>query len=225
MTKPRGSAAVGGSRMDGRTMRAQRTRESIVDAHFALMMEGNLRPTAAQIAERAGVSTRAVWSHFPDLETLFAATGEKTLAVQYAGHEYVPAGLPLGDRVQLFCQQRAQMLESIAGASRAAQSRLPFSAQLRQNRARHNDRLRTDLGLTFAPEIAVAGSSADELVTALVVACSWPAWMGSRDDLGLSVAEATGVMEKVVDCLLRDLVASTVEPAGERTRSFIQSRR
>lgn len=193
-------------RTDGRTLRSQRTRQAIVDAHTTLILEGNLKPTAAEVAERAGVSTRAVFSHFPDLEQLFAATGEQTLAIQYKEYRPVPADLPIDQRVELFCEQRARMLESIAGASRAAQARLPFSTQLQQNRARHNARLRTDLGLTFAPEIAQAGEDADVLVTALLVACTWPAWMGSRDDLSLTVVEATAVMVRTVHALLRDTI-------------------
>ncbi|WP_198392243.1 TetR/AcrR family transcriptional regulator [Brevibacterium yomogidense] len=190
------------SRIDGRTLRSQRTRQAIVDANMDLMLEGNLRPTAVEIARRAGISTRALFTHFPDLENLFAATGEQTLAIQYAEYEPVPADLPLDERVERFCQQRAQMLESIAGASRAAQARLPFSPQLRQNRARHNARLRTDLGLTFAPEIAEASEDADLLVTALLVACTWPTWMGSRDDLALTVREATAIMIRTTHALL-----------------------
>lgn len=191
---------------DGRTLRAQRTRQAIVNANMDLMLEGNLKPTAVEVASRAGVSTRAVFTHFPDLEQLFAATGQQTLAVQYANYRPVPADLPLEQRIELFCAQRARMLESIAGASRAAQARLPFSSQLRQNRARHNARLRTDLGLTFAPEIAKAGEEADLLVTALVVACTWPAWMGSRDDLSLTVDEATAVMVRTVHSLLMETI-------------------
>ncbi|SNT58488.1 transcriptional regulator, TetR family [Actinomadura meyerae] len=201
----REAASSGKPAADGRTLRAQRTRTSIVDANMALMMEGNLRPTAAQVAERAGVSLRTLWSHFPDLESLFAATGEKTLQVQYAHYAVIPADRPLEERVNDFCRQRAAMLESIAGASRAAQVRLPFSAQLRRNRRRHNERLRTDIGLTFAPEIALAGAEADELVSALMVACTWPTWMGGRDDLGLSVAEATQVMIRMVMVILKDV--------------------
>ncbi|RAY15613.1 TetR/AcrR family transcriptional regulator [Actinomadura craniellae] len=199
---------------DGRTLRAQRTRASIVDANMALMMEGTLRPTAAQVAKRAGVSLRTLWSHFPDLESLFAATGEKTLEVQYAHHYVIPADRPLEDRVRDFCHQRARMLESIAGASRAAQLRLPFSEQLRRNRRRHNERLRTDIGQTFAPEIALAGADADELVSALLVTCTWPTWMGSRDDLGLSVDEATRVMQRTVMAILGGVPGKGSVPSG-----------
>lgn len=179
-------------------MRAERTRRAVIDAHVALLLEGDLRPTASRIAERAGVSVRALWSHFRDLEELFAAAGEKTLEVQYAGVTPIPPELPLAERVERFCRRRARMLEVIAGASRAAQLRLPFSPQLRANRARHNERLRAELEEVFAGEVA----GDPDLVTALLVTTAWPAWMGSRDDLGLSVGEATEVMRRAVSALL-----------------------
>ena len=40
---------------DGRTVRAERTREALVGALLALLNEGHVRPTASEIAERADV--------------------------------------------------------------------------------------------------------------------------------------------------------------------------
>lgn len=187
---------------DGRTLRAARTRAAIIDAHNALMLDGDLQPTAARIAERAGVSLGSLWSHFKDLEALFAAAGEKTLAIQYAGYRPIPADQPLHERVAQFCRQRVAMLESIAGASRAAQIRLPFSRQLRDNRARHNARLRAEIEQLFHREIAAAGTRGPDLVHALLVASTWPAWTGSRDDLGLGVRDAAAVLHHTVLAVL-----------------------
>lgn len=183
---------------DGRTRRAERTREAIIDAHMALMLDGDLQPTARRVAERAGVSLRTLWGHFKDLEALFAAAGQKTLRIQYADFHPIPPDQPLADRIDQFCRQRAHMLEVIAGASRAAQIRLPFSKQLRVNRAHHNERLRVEIAELFTAEVA----GDDDLLTALVVATTWPAWMGSRDDLGLSVEQSTTVMHRTVTALL-----------------------
>jgi AcrR family transcriptional regulator len=185
-------------KVDGRTLRSENTRAAIVNAHMALMLEGDLQPTAARVAERAGVSVRTLWGHFKDLEALFAAAGQKTLQIQYAEYKPIPADQPLTDRIDQFCRQRVRMLEVIAGASRAAQIRIPFSLQLRRNRARHNERLRAEIETLFAEEIA--GDPC--LVTALLAATTWPAWMGSRDDLGLSVEDAAAVMHRTVTALL-----------------------
>jgi AcrR family transcriptional regulator len=66
--------------VDGRTARGQRTRSSVVDALLALQEEGDLSPTAQQVAARAGVALRTVFGHFSDMETLWAEAGQRELA-------------------------------------------------------------------------------------------------------------------------------------------------
>ena len=66
---------------DGRAARSVRTRRAIVDAMRALHHEGDLRPTAPRVAERAGVSVRTVWQHFDDLETLLFEAGRRDLEI------------------------------------------------------------------------------------------------------------------------------------------------
>ena len=58
--------------MDGRTARAARNRQAVLDAVLALTEEGDLQPTARAVAERAGVATRSVFHHFTDLESMYA---------------------------------------------------------------------------------------------------------------------------------------------------------
>ena len=45
--------------VDGRLGRGTRARTAVVDALLDLIEEGDLRPTAPRIAERAGVSLRS----------------------------------------------------------------------------------------------------------------------------------------------------------------------
>ncbi len=78
---------------DGRVLRSERSRESIVEALFELIGEGVLRPTAQQVAERAGVGLRTVFRHFSDMDTLFAELNEKLIAeVKPLVQETPPAG-------------------------------------------------------------------------------------------------------------------------------------
>src|SRR5208282_909869 len=60
------------ARLDGRLARSARTRHAVVDALLDLLGEGDLRPTAARIADRAGVSLRLVFHHFDDLEAIYS---------------------------------------------------------------------------------------------------------------------------------------------------------
>jgi len=60
----------GSAQPDGRRQRSQRSREKILRAMWELMLEGDMDPGAAAIAEHAGVGLRSVFRHFEDLDTL-----------------------------------------------------------------------------------------------------------------------------------------------------------
>lgn len=192
-----------GPPLDGRTLRAERTRRAIVDAHMDLMCEGDLRPTGERIARRAGVSLRALWSNFSDLESLFAASGRRTWEMRNEVFEPVPVGLALPERIDAFCRQRVRILELIAPASRAAQIRIPFSSELKHSRAVHNDAVREEIEALFTGELADFGADRDEVVLALLNATTWPAWMSLRDDLGYDEAVGLRVMRRTVTALLQ----------------------
>jgi len=55
---------------DGRRQRSQRSREKILRAYWELMLAGDMSPSAASIAEYAGVGLRSVFRHFEDLDTI-----------------------------------------------------------------------------------------------------------------------------------------------------------
>ncbi|MGW4462797.1 TetR/AcrR family transcriptional regulator [Micromonospora sp. NPDC004704] len=192
------------ARVDGRTARAERTRAAIVEAHLALISEGDLRPTGERIADRAGVSLRTLWTNFKDMETLFEASGERLLQEQDAAYRRISPDLPLAKRVDAYCRQRARLLQLITPSARAAQMREPVSAQLHLNRLKHIDRVRDEVHDLFAAELDRAGAGRDELVNALVAASMWPAWSMLRDGLGLGVDKARAVMTRTVRALLTE---------------------
>src|SRR6266478_6287837 len=74
------SAAAPG-RVDGRRLRSERTRKSIIDAFVLLLRENpHHMPTAVQIAGRAGYSVRSIFQRFPDLNALRVAATDYSLA-------------------------------------------------------------------------------------------------------------------------------------------------
>ncbi|MET7418497.1 TetR/AcrR family transcriptional regulator [Dactylosporangium sp. NPDC005555] len=195
-------AVVGQRRVDGRTLRAERTRRAIVDAHLALLEEGDLKPTAERIAERAGVSLRALWTNFKDMERLFAAAGARLMERQAAEHRPVPQDLPLPERIEAYCEQRARLLELIAPAARAARLREPFSAALRHNRTWYVTNAREELEKLFAGELDGTGAAREDTLHALTVATTFASWSMLRDELHLDVPAATGVLRRAVTALL-----------------------
>ncbi|WP_306204265.1 TetR/AcrR family transcriptional regulator [Actinoplanes sp. RD1] len=185
-------------RIDGRTARSERTRAAIVEAHVALIRSGDLRPTADRIAKQAGVSLRALWSHFADMEALFAASGQLILEQRDAAHEPVPAGLPLPERIAAYCRQRARLLEAIAPAAKASSLKEPFSEALQSYRRNHVQRVRDEIADLFKPELG----GDKHLLDALTAASMWPTWGTMRDAMGLSPAEAEAALTRTITALL-----------------------
>jgi AcrR family transcriptional regulator len=175
--------------LDGRLARSERTRLAIVDAMRALHNEGDLRPTAPRVADRAGVSVRTVWQHFEDLETLLVAAGQRDLDIARSFVQPIDPALPLVDRVRLLVEQRALMFEAMAPPWRAARLQEPFSAQIRTNRDTLMDLARRQLAEIFAAELAAAAEPIP-LLDALLAASSWAAWESLRSDLRLDVTRA-----------------------------------
>lgn len=192
-------------RVDGRTARAERTRAAIVEAHLALISEGDLRPTGERISERASISLRTLWTNFKDMETLFEASGAEVLRQQDAAFRPISPTLALAKRVDGYCRQRARLLQLIAPSARAAQMRESVSEQLRRNRLKHIARVRDEVEQLFAAELSRAGAGRGQLVDAIVAASMWPAWSMLRDGLGLGVDPARAVMTRTVGALLDEV--------------------
>lgn len=55
---------------DGRTLRRTRNRQSVIIALLDIVREGELDPSVADIADRAGVSHRSVFRYFDDINDL-----------------------------------------------------------------------------------------------------------------------------------------------------------
>jgi len=186
------------TRVDGRTARSERTRNAIIDAHLRLIGEGDMRPTADRVAKLAGVSLRALWSHFADMEALMAASGQRVLEQRDASYHPIPADLPLDERIEAFCLQRARLLEELAPAARASALKEPFSTGLRHYRKVHVSRVRDELTATFPDEIG----GDEDLLNALTAASLWPTWASWRDAMELPVDSARAALTRVVTAML-----------------------
>ncbi|WP_162891372.1 TetR/AcrR family transcriptional regulator [Aeromicrobium sp. A1-2] len=188
---------------DGRIARGERTRESIVAAHTALLREGVLKPTGKVIADRAGISLRTLWLNFKDLEALLVETTGYWLALDEELRTKIDSGQSQARRIKAYCRMRASRLENIAPAARSARLGEPFSEALRASRRQHVDRVVADVEAVFATELSAAGDRRDFLRAALVVTSSWPTWAMVRDDLGLSAVDAEDFMRKSIGVLLQ----------------------
>jgi AcrR family transcriptional regulator len=190
---------------DGRTARSERTRAAVVEALLGLIDEGDLRPTAARIAERAGVSLRSVFQHFEDLELLYANAADRQLQRVIALTKLVSREGPLAGRIATFTEQRARLLEAISPVRRSALLSEPFSPAIakRLRWARRRGRLEVERVFRIELERRPAAERR-ELTEALTAASSWSAWEALRAHQGLTPAQARKVMARTLRALLHE---------------------
>jgi TetR/AcrR family transcriptional regulator of autoinduction and epiphytic fitness len=190
---------------DGRTVRAERTREAVVVALLALLDEGELTPTAERVAERAGVSERSIFQHFGDREALFEAAAVLQYERIMPTLRPVDPALPLDKRLDAFVAQRARLLEQVKGVRRAALLLEHESETIAGwlNAARRAKALEVDK--VFATELAaMPDPSRPALRAALVTACAWPAWESYRIHQRLGFDRARAAMRVAMAALLRE---------------------
>jgi TetR/AcrR family transcriptional regulator, regulator of autoinduction and epiphytic fitness len=195
-------AAAKGQR-DGRTVRAERTRQALVDALLALLYEGQVQPTAERISARAGVSERSLFQHFADREALYQAVAVQQYERIVPTLDPIDVSLPLEERIDAFVAQRGRLLETVTPVRRAALLLEPESEVVsswlqstRRQKAREVERV-------FRPELeAIDQKERGVLVAALVAASAWTAWEGLRAHQGLSEDRARRAMRATLAALL-----------------------
>jgi AcrR family transcriptional regulator len=188
---------------DGRSARSQRTREAVVDALLALIREGDLRPTARQIAERATISLRSVYVHFDDLEDLFFAAAQRQMAIVATMITPIAPDLPLAERIDRVCTLRGRIFEEVGPIWRAAQVQAPFSPTLSGLVARVRTNSREGLAELFSTELATLPPTARARhLGALDAALSRETWDLLRSSHAMSFAEACKTMVESATALL-----------------------
>jgi TetR/AcrR family transcriptional regulator of autoinduction and epiphytic fitness len=203
---------VADTREDGRTARSRRTRAAVVDALLALQEEGNVAPTAAQVAARAGVALRTVFGHFSDMETLWAEAGARELQALSALADDVPPDLPRPERIARFAASRARVLERLLPVMRAARLREPSSPALAANRVLFIRAGDEEVRRVFAAELADRDdATAARLLDAVFVVAGGPTWEVLRHDRALTVEAAEQCVRSGLTALL-DPAAYSEEP-------------
>jgi TetR/AcrR family transcriptional regulator of autoinduction and epiphytic fitness len=181
------------TKVDGRTERANRTKGRIVAATVELIESGDSAPTSRRIAERAGVSERTIFQHFPDLETLHAAIAGHHIAAVAREHRLVSHALPLPARVREFARQRGRILEGMTALRRVALRYEAGSPALQQSRLRWTALAKSELIRTFGSELASAGDPKATLSAAQAVT-GWAYWDELRTAEGLHPNAASRTM-------------------------------
>lgn len=186
--------------VDGRRLRRQQNRETVIDALIQLFEAGVYQPSAQEIAEQAGVSPRSLFRYFDDLDDLSQAAILRLVegARQFTDVEIDPS-LPLAERITRLVAARVQLFETTAAASRAARitahRRPPVATQLRESR----EFLRMQIATVFAHELR---GSRDHLLPAIDALCSFETYELLRTTHRLPQKRAAAAIRNAVSTLL-----------------------
>lgn len=191
------------ARVDGRLARSERSRRAVVTALLDLFEEGVLRPTAAQIAQRAGVSLRSVFQHFESLETLYTAAGDLQMERLAPLLVPIPTGGNFAARLTMLVTRRSRVLEAVSPVRRASLRVEPFSNEVGTRLETARRKGRVEVERVFAPELAeLAPAERRDVAAALGAAASWSTWEHLRRHQGLSIERSRRVMARSIALLL-----------------------
>ena len=184
---------------DGRSARGQRTHDAVVAALIGLLEEDDLQPSIEAIAERAGVSTRSIFSHFGDRESLLeAVAARRAESIRGAWGELPSPDAPLAERLDAFVAQRARIYELIGSVRRAALLTEPSSPVAAERVGSFRALKRRDALRMFATE--VAGNPAR--AAALGAVASFSTWDELRRHQQLGVEDAAAALHAALAALL-----------------------
>jgi TetR/AcrR family transcriptional regulator of autoinduction and epiphytic fitness len=181
--------------VDGRVRRGELNRQAIIDATLELVGEKGSFPTVQAIAERAGVSKRSVFHHFPDTDALLTETAERQAHRHWHILERPLEGSSLGDRISRLAADRAELFEAIGDVRRVAVLHEPQSDVLATKLGESRQALKRHLTRSLAPEI---DRLPREVLDALEAVTSWETWEVLRRLQGLSPGEARRAVESVL---------------------------
>lgn len=202
----RSSGASGGPAVetDGRRLRRSRNRDAAVDALLSLYRDGRLDPSAAEIAERAGLSPRSLFRYFDDVDDLVRSAVDRQLQIVVPVLERtVDRSQPLTRRIDDFVDHRLALMDTIGKVGRVARLKAPFHEAIASNLAVKRTYLRRHLELTFEKELAtMEPAERRSTLAALDVATSYEALELMADDQGLTRDETRAALVLAVTRLL-----------------------
>ena len=192
-------------RLDGRRLRSERTRQLIIEAYLALLLEHRRMPTSAEIAVRAGYSVRSIFERFSDLDTLSLAAADYAIVL---GQAEAVARDTEGDRatrIRSHVLTRAEACEKWLPLWRMLTAK-PVEEQVTDLRARVLAVRQANLErveLMYQPELATVDPPAHKaLVMALVTLTSFESWGALREDFGMAWDSALDVWVSAIDRML-----------------------
>lgn len=189
---------------DGRRERSRSSRARIIEAMLDLVARGEVAPSAARVADRAGVGLRTVFRHFDDMESLHREMSERIEAQVLPITTRPFHGTSWRDRLVELAARRADFFEAILPYRISANLRRHQSAFLMADYVRLM-RIERQVVEELLPPALLADRTTME---AIHVALSFQSWRVLRHDQSLPADAAAAVVRRMLDALL-----GSIDPA------------
>jgi len=186
---------------DGRRQRSDRSRRRIIEALFDLIGEGNMSPSAVDVAARAKVGLRTVFRHFEDMDSIYdEMTAELTEAVMpkiKAPYE----ATTWRERLIEIVEKRADIYETVFPMKVCMSLRRFQSDFIKEQYERDVALMRSTLKAILPKEI----TSQRTLFAALETTLAFTTWRRLRQDQNLSVESAKESIRLILNGLVADI--------------------
>lgn len=179
---------------DGRRERSRSSRSKIIAAMLDLVGNGDVAPSAARVAEVAGVGLRSVFRHFDDMDELYREMGDVIEARVLPIILQAPSGATWKEKLFDIADRRAQVFETILPYRISANLKRFQSPYLMQD-YRRMLRLESETIEAHLPPAVK-----DDVVAArgLNVILSFHTWRLLRHDQDLPVDDAKAVVRRLL---------------------------
>ncbi|MEI6202808.1 MAG: hypothetical protein WCP68_12735 [Enhydrobacter sp.] len=190
----------------------------MVESYLELLSESPNIPTAAQIAKRAGCSTRSVFERFPDLLALSFAAADYVFAQGLA--QAAPRNIDTDrqTRLRTHVETRAAVCERWVPIWRALIRNQNESELLKERIKRVYDLVVERLKLMYRPELStLSEAERTQLLIALEGLIDFESWARMRERHGLSLEAACDVWINAIDRLLPSTLSTRADettPSG-----------
>ena len=189
--------------MDGRRLRSERTKQRIIEAYLDLLRGSLQLPTTAQIAKRAGCSTRSVFERFTDLLTLSLAAADYVLAQGMAQAEARNVDADRLTRLKSQVETRARTCERWLPIWRVLIHNQSESQLLKVRIEHMRDVIVERLRLMYKPELSTLSEpERQQFLIALEALTDFESWGRMRERYDLSFEAARDVWIYAINRLL-----------------------
>ena len=153
------------AQVDGRILRSKKSQNIILESIINLINQGNLYPTAEEVAKESGIAIRTVFRHFDDMETLLMKVDESINHKLLNDEKEIRLDSPLTERLGLIIEERLYYYNKYENIMIATITQLP-KYKILQKRYPEYQKLLRKRTERIIPEILNLKSANQELLDA-----------------------------------------------------------